>query len=112
MKQLTAAVMMAAAAALMLIPGLQAVFDGGQSYAASGRAHELPEIRLPDGMISINDADLDELDELYGIGETLASMIIEEREMNGPYYYPEDLTAVRGIGLKKLEGFRESINMD
>ena len=107
-----AIVLMAAAAALILIPGLRSVSDGRETYQASGRIAETPEIEMPNGTISINEADADELTELYGIGETLAAMIIEEREKNGPYRYPEDLTAVKGIGLRKLEGFRDSINLD
>ena len=72
----------------------------------------LTQITMPDGTISVNTADQDELTELYGIGETLAAMIMDERIKNGDYRYPEDLTAVKGIGMKKLEGFRDYINLN
>ena len=64
-----------------------------------------------DGNIRVNEADAEELTMLYGIGETLAVMIIREREQNGPFYYPEDLTDVKGIGPAKLAGFRAMLDM-
>ena len=61
--------------------------------------------------VSVNSADLYELTELYGVGETLAQAIIDEREAHGPFHYPEDLLAVRGIGQKKLAGFRDALDL-
>ncbi len=80
-------------------------------YAASGRTAALPEIRLPDGTVDVNSADLYELTELHGIGESLAQAILDEREAHGPFRYPEDLLAVRGIGVKKLAGFRDTLDL-
>ena len=111
-KRIAAVVLMTAAAAMIAFSGLRSVSDGKETYSASGRMAELPGITLPNGIISINDADAEELTELYGIGETLSSLIIEEREKNGPFRYPEDLTAVKGIGIKKLDGLRDMINLD
>ena len=112
LKRIIAAALMTGAAALILIPGLRSVSDGRQTYRASGRKAEPPAVAMPKGTIGVNGADAEELIELYGIGETLASMMIDEREKNGPFRYPEDLMAVKGIGIKKLEGFREEINLD
>ena len=47
-----------------------------------------------------------------GIGETIACLIIEEREENGYFQYPEDLTAVKGIGIKKMEQIRPLLLME
>ena len=80
-------------------------------YTASGRTAALPEIRLPDGTVDVNSADLYELTELHGIGESLAQAILDEREAHGPFRYPEDLLAVRGIGAKKLAGFRDTLDL-
>lgn len=80
-------------------------------YAASGRTAALPEIRLPDGTVDVNTADLYELTELHGVGESLAQAILDEREAHGPFRYPEDLLAVRGIGAKKLAGFRDTLDL-
>ena len=104
--------MLIAGTAMILVCGLRSVPDGGTVFRASGKNSGVREIAMPDGTVSINDADAEELTLLYGVGETLASMIIDEREMNGPFRYPEDLTAVKGIGIKKMYGFRESINLD
>ena len=69
-------------------------------------------VRLePEGPVSVNTAEKEELTELYGVGETIAEMIIAERGQNGPYYYPEDLEAVRGIGPSTLLKFRSMINL-
>jgi competence protein ComEA len=52
-----------------------------------------------------NTGDSEKLQELPGIGETLASLIITERE-NGKFLFPEDIVSVKGIGAKKLEQLR------
>lgn len=63
------------------------------------------------GSVRVNTADVQELTELPGIGETLASLIIAEREENGPFYYAEDLEAVKGIGPGTLKKFRSLIDL-
>ena len=63
------------------------------------------------GRIAVNEADEEELCMLPGIGETLSSLIVREREEHGPYYYAEDLEAVKGIGPRTLEGFRRMIDL-
>ena len=80
-------------------------------YAASGRDVTLPEIALPDGAVSVNMADLDELMALPGVGETIGQAIIDERERHGPFWYPEDLLAVHGIGEKTVENLRDWLDM-
>lgn len=57
----------------------------------------------PSGTVNINAAGVDELDALPGIGKVIARRIVEEREQNGPFYYPEDLMNVTGIGSRMLE---------
>lgn len=63
------------------------------------------------GQIAVNEADEEELRLLPGIGETLSSLIISEREEHGPYYYAEDLEAVKGIGPGTLDKFRYMIDL-
>ena len=63
------------------------------------------------GGIRINGADADELTRLPKIGETLAAMIVSEREKNGPFHYPEDLASVHGIGSGTVELLRGEIDL-
>lgn len=104
-------VLLAAACCISVIPGLvQPVQDHSAVYNASGREVRLPVIPGSSGTVSVNTADAEELQTLPGIGETLSAFIVSERLNNGDYYYPEDLTAVKGIGIKKLEQFRELLD--
>ncbi len=53
------------------------------------------------GLININTATAEELDELPGVGPSTAAAIIQDREENGPFSSPEDIMRVSGIGEKK-----------
>ena len=66
---------------------------------------------LPNGTVRVNEADLEELIVIPGIGETLGQAILEERKKNGDFYYPEDLMAVRGIGRSKMEQIRPWLDL-
>ena len=61
---------------------------------------------FPDGSIDPNTAQKEAFMVIPGIGEKTAEAIIAEREANGPFYFPEDLLAVKGIGEKKLAVMR------
>ena len=66
-----------------------------------------PEIA--EGAVNINTAGLEELMTLPGIGEARARAILDDREANGPFIYPEDLTRVKGIGEGILVGLLDQI---
>ncbi len=60
------------------------------------------------GKLCLNSATAQELEELPGIGETLAARIIEYREQNGPFSELEELDNVYGIGdsiLERISGY-------
>ena len=61
--------------------------------------------------ININKANEKELQELNGIGESLASSIIKYREDNGKFKNIEDLKNVPGIGESKFSNIKEKIKV-
>lgn len=61
--------------------------------------------------ICINTADEQQLQQLPGIGPVLAARIVEWREKNGAFVIAEDLLAVEGIGMTKLEELRDFITV-
>ena len=54
------------------------------------------------GKININTASAAELQSLKGIGKKRAMQIVQDREANGPFASPEDLTRIKGIGPKTV----------
>ena len=66
---------------------------------------------MGDELININKADLEELQELDGIGEALAENIIAYRENNGKFKDIEDIKNVSGIGDSKYEKIKDSIKI-
>lgn len=63
-----------------------------------------------DSKININTADISSLQELPGVGPSLAQKIIIYREKNGKFSSIDDLKNVTGIGDKKFESLREYIS--
>ena len=61
--------------------------------------------------ININKADEKELQELNGIGESLASSIIKYREENGKFKNIEDIKNISGIGDAKFEKMKDYISV-
>ena len=112
-KKTAALILIPAALLLTILPITLFRTPAGQEYHTSGSgAWVLKEIGTEqNGNVRVNEADAAELETLYGIGPAYAERIIEERKKNGPFYYPEDLEAVNGIGPQRLSGFRTMIDM-
>lgn len=62
--------------------------------------------------IPLNQATLDEMMTLPGVGEATARRILEWREQNGGFERLEDLTRVKGIGSKTLERLRPHLTLE
>jgi len=62
-----------------------------------------------DGKINLNEASVEEITTLNGIGPKKAQAIVDYREENGPFQQEEDLLNVSGIGEKTLENLRDEI---
>lgn len=80
--------------------------------AAGGDAGQPPASASPGAgsKVSLNTADAQQLQQLPGIGPSLAARIIEFRTKNGPFTSLSDLDAVSGIGpsiLANIEGLAE-----
>ena len=67
--------------------------------------------REGDGKININLASQSELTDLPGIGNVLASRIVDYRRQNGDFSRIEDIRNVSGIGEKRYEAIREKITV-
>ena len=63
------------------------------------------------GRININTADLDELQQLPGIGQVLAQRIIDYREEHGDFKSISELTNVSGIGTERLNKIMDYITV-
>jgi competence protein ComEA len=61
--------------------------------------------------ININQASVQEIAELKGIGMSYAERIVQYRKDNGPFQSPEDIVKVRGIGPKALEANKDRITV-
>lgn len=62
-------------------------------------------------VVNINKADETELQSLNGIGEILATSIVQYRKENGKFETIEDLKNVPGIGDSKFENIKEYIKV-
>lgn len=63
------------------------------------------------GLININTASLAELEQLPGIGPTIAQRIIDFREFNGPYTSIDQLASVTGISESMVDELRELVTI-
>jgi competence protein ComEA len=70
-----------------------------------------PSSLLTDDLVDINTASQDELEELPGIGPSLAGRIIDYREENGPFARIEDIVNVSGIGSATYEDIKDLITV-
>ena len=70
----------------------------------------IPSIQETKDLVSINNASLEELDTLPGVGPSIAQRIIEYRKEQ-PFTSLDDLKHVKGIGDKTFEKMKEQISL-
>lgn len=63
------------------------------------------------GKVSLNNATIDELMTLSGIGESKAKLIIEYREQNGGFKSIDEITNVKGIGQSTYEKIKDNLTL-
>lgn len=68
--------------------------------------HEAPPPPAGRFSVNVNEAGVDELAVLPGLGPTTAGRIVEHRRTHGPFARIDDLLDVPGIGPATLEGLR------
>jgi competence protein ComEA len=91
------------------------VQDGQQILVAARGTAPAPAattgggVAQPAGPLSLASATQAQLEELDGIGPTLASRILEYRDAHGGFRSIEELGEVEGIGEVRLEALREAV---
>ena len=63
------------------------------------------------GLLSLNAATAEQLDELPGIGPVLADRIVEWRTAHGPFGSVDQLREVSGIGARKFETLKDLLTL-
>ena len=86
---------------------------------AVGETVPAPPDRAPEAfpdlfrdLININGATQPELEQLPGIGPSLAQEIIAFRETHGPFAAIDEITQVSGIGPAKYDQIKDLITVD
>jgi comEA protein len=65
----------------------------------------------PAAPINLNTASSEELQQVPGIGPVTAEKILQMRKSYGPFKSVDDLSAIRGIGPKRLEKMRKYLTV-
>lgn len=80
--------------------------------SSSVRSATIDETEVkPSGLININTADAEQLQELPGVGPAMAEEIIAYREEHGDFKTKRDLLNVKGIGEKTYEELKSMITV-
>ena len=80
---------------------VQSAIQPAQSTAPVQWAH---------GSVDVNTADYDELLMLDGINKAQIQALLDNRELYGPFDYPEDLISVKGIAEKTLDKLYDQLD--
>jgi len=81
----------------------------GAAPAAGAASAAVPGGAGSGRRLSLATATVEQLDQLDGIGPTLAKRIVEYREEHGGFRSIDELKQVEGIGDKRFESLEESV---
>jgi competence protein ComEA len=82
-----------------------------ETAAGSENSKAAQQPNSADTAVNINEATLEELDKIPGIGPVTAQKIIDYRDQYGSFNSVEDLKKVGGIGDKTLAKFRDKVDI-
>ncbi|MCK8060691.1 MULTISPECIES: helix-hairpin-helix domain-containing protein [unclassified Fusibacter] len=97
------------------VVGVDPTFEKELAYAAAKAAPEdliEPTLEKKKSPVDINQADIQELCSINGIGEVLAARIIEYRTNVGPFENIKQLINIKGIGPTKLSNIHKEVMVD
>ena len=100
----------------LLVDGEQILVGQSQqnvssSSSSSDRSRNRTVKKRPHGPISINSADIAQLDSLPGIGPVMAGRIIAYRKQNGAFSAIEDLRKITGMGKSKFAEIKALVRL-
>jgi competence protein ComEA len=96
---------------------LAAKVTDGQQVIVPARAADAAGVTAssatapPGQPVSLNNATVDQLDELDGVGPATAQKILDYRKEHGGFGSVEDLKQVSGIGPKRFDALKEKVRM-
>jgi competence protein ComEA len=94
-----------------LTDGQQVIVPVRASGAVAAQTAAGAGAAAPGQPVSLNNATVDQLDELDGIGPATAQKILDYRKQHGGFGSVDDLKQVSGIGPKRFEALKEKVRM-
>jgi competence protein ComEA len=83
----------------------------GPGQATASESSAPGEAAAPDGLVDLNNASVEQLDTLPGIGPVTAAAIVAWREANGRFSSVDQLGDVDGIGPARLDKLRDRVHV-
>ena len=97
----------------------QSIFSGNELQKVNGErivledaAVKTPELIKQVPLIDLNEAGVEKLDQLPGVGPVLAERIVSYRQKNGEFTEIGELKEVGGIGSATLEKIKSEVTLE
>lgn len=94
----------------MIMLALLAGFNAANAESLK-MTDKVAQVAMTESLLNLNTASLEQLMALPGIGKSKAAAIINYRESEGPFSSVDELTRVKGIGVKMLAKLTGSIEV-